>query len=117
MKDRQCESRRKLRHVMVCIRQQVRKARHLANQNFHYNRIGGLGATYAVHLWLIGKLIGDFLLFIIELFSLDACFRFVTIQSLRANIDWKSPILKGVGHFGPVFQVEVDVPHQPFVHG
>ena len=28
-----------------------------------------LGATYAVHLRLIGKLVGDFLLVIIELFS------------------------------------------------
>ena len=33
---------------------------------------GGLGATYAVHLRLIGKLVGDFLLVIIELFSLGA---------------------------------------------
>ena len=31
---------------------------------------GGLGATYDVHLRLIGKLVGDFLLVIIELFSL-----------------------------------------------
>ena len=31
-----------------------------------------LGATYAVHLRLIGKLVGDFLLVIIELFSLGA---------------------------------------------
>ena len=31
-----------------------------------------LGATYDVHLRLIGKLIGDFLLVIIELFSLGA---------------------------------------------
>ena len=30
---------------------------------------GGLGATYDVHLRLIGKLVGDFLLVIIELFS------------------------------------------------
>ena len=29
---------------------------------------GGLEATYAVHLRLIGKLVGDFLLVIIELF-------------------------------------------------
>ena len=29
---------------------------------------GGLGATYTVHLRLIGKLVGDFLLVIIELF-------------------------------------------------
>jgi len=33
---------------------------------------GGLGATYDVHLRLIGKLVGDFLLVIIELFSLCA---------------------------------------------
>ena len=32
------------------------------------------------------------------------------------NIDWKSPFLKGVGHFGAKFQVERDIPHQPFVH-
>ena len=38
----------------------------------------GLGATYAVHLKLIGKLVGDFLLVIIELFSLVA---FVLSQS------------------------------------
>ena len=33
---------------------------------------GGLGATYDVHLRLIGKLVGDFLLVIVELFSLGA---------------------------------------------
>jgi len=39
-----------------------------------------LGATYAVHLRLIGKLVGDFLLVIIELFSLGA---FVLSQLTR----------------------------------
>jgi len=34
--------------------------------------LGGLEATYAVHLRLIGKFVGDFLLVIIELFSLGA---------------------------------------------
>ena len=34
--------------------------------------MGGLGATFDVHLRLIGKLVGDFLLVIIELFSLGA---------------------------------------------
>ena len=47
---------------------------------------------------------------IIELFSLGAMG-----EALQANIDWKSPFLKEVG--GPKFQVEGDVPHQPFVHG
>ena len=32
----------------------------------------GVRGTYAVHLQLIGKLVGDFLLVIIELFSLGA---------------------------------------------
>ena len=40
----------------------------------------GLGATYAVHLRLIGKLVGDFLLVTIELFSLGA---FVLSQFTR----------------------------------
>ena len=39
----------------------------------HSNRMReGVGATYAVHLRLIGKLVGDFLIVIIELFSLGA---------------------------------------------
>ena len=48
------------------------------------NRFGGpfrgLGATYDVHLRVIGKLVGDFLLVIIELFSLGA---FVLSQYTR----------------------------------
>ena len=71
---------------------------------------GGLGATYAVHLRLTGKPIVDFLLVIIELFSLGAM-----VQALRANIDWKAPFLKGVGNFRRKFQVEGDVAHRPFV--
>jgi len=56
---------------------------------------GSLGATYAVHLRLVGKLVIDFLLVIIELFSLG-----VMAEALRPIIDWKSAFLKGVGHFG-----------------
>ena len=67
---------------------------------------------YAVHLRLIGKPVVDFLLAIMELFSLG-----VTADELRPNIDWNSPFSKGVGHFGPQFQVEGDVPHQSSVHG
>ena len=40
----------------------------------------GLGETYDVHLRLIGKLVGDFLLVMIELFSLGA---FVLSQCAR----------------------------------
>ena len=41
---------------------------------------GGLGATYDVHLRLIGQLVGDFLLVIVELFSPGA---FVLSQYTR----------------------------------
>jgi len=43
--------------------------------------LGALGATYDDHLRLIGKRVVDFLLVLIELFSLD-----VTADSLRMNI-------------------------------
>ena len=43
--------------------------------------MGELGATYDHHLRLIGKRIGDFLLVLIELFSLG-----VTAEALRAII-------------------------------
>ena len=43
------------------------------SKNFAFEApFGGLGAMYAVHLRLIGKLMGDFLLVIIELFLLGA---------------------------------------------
>jgi len=42
---------------------------------------GGLGATYDDHFRLIGKRVVDFLLVLIELFSLG-----VTAEELRANI-------------------------------
>ena len=73
------------------------------------SRLWGLGATYAVHLRLIGKLVVDFVLVIIELFSLG-----LRAEALRANIDWKSPFLKRPGHFGPKFHVEGDVPYKLF---
>ena len=88
---------------------------HFYTKNGHFEflrpSLGGLRATYAVHLRLIGRPVDDFLIVVIVLFSLGAM-----IQTLRVNIDCKSPFLKGVGHFGAIFQVEGDVPHQPFVH-
>ena len=48
---------------------------------------GGLGATYNDHLRLIGKPVMDFLLVLIELFSLG-----VTAEAPRAIIGWKSAI-------------------------
>ena len=67
---------------------------------------------YDVHLGLIGKRVVDFLLVIIELFSLD-----VTAEALRAKIDRKSAISLQRGQFDPKFQIEGDVPHQKFLHG
>jgi len=43
--------------------------------------LGDLGATYDDHLRLIGKLVVDFLLVFIELYSLG-----VTAEELRANV-------------------------------
>jgi len=39
-----------------------------------------------------------------------------TAEVLRANIDWKSAFLKGVGHFRPNFHVVGDRPRKPFLH-
>jgi len=59
-----------------------------------------LGTTYDVHLGLIGKRIVNFLLMLIELFSLG-----VTAESLRAKRDRKLVISLQRGHFDPKFQV------------
>ena len=36
-------------------------------------------------------------------------------MALRANIDWKSAFLKGVGKFPTNFNVAEDVPREPFL--
>jgi len=59
----------------------------MAVLRFLSSPFGGLGATYDDHLRLIGKRIVDFLLVLIELFSLG-----VTAEALRANIGSKSAI-------------------------
>jgi len=70
---------------------------------------GGLGITYDVHLGLIGKRVVDFLLVLIELFSLG-----VTAESLREKRDRKSAISLQRGHFDPKFQVEGVAPTNHF---
>ena len=70
---------------------------------------GDLGATYDDHLTLTGKCVVDFLLALIELFSLGG-----TVEALRAIIGSKSTILLQRGPVDPKFQVEVVVPHKPF---
>jgi len=37
--------------------------------------LGELGVTYVLHLWLVGKSMGDFLFAVTELFSLALRFR------------------------------------------
>ena len=69
--------------------------------------MGAFGAMYDVHLGLIGKRVVDFLLVIIELFSLD-----VTAKAIRAKIYRKSEISLQRGHFDPQFQVKGYVHHQ-----
>ena len=63
--------------------------------------MGNLGATYSDHLRLIGKRVVDFLLALIDLFSLG-----VTAEALRAIIGSKSAILLERGPVDPKFQVE-----------
>ena len=71
--------------------------------------LGDLGATYNDHLRLIGKRVVDFLLALVELFSLG-----VTAEALRAIIGSKSAILLQRRPVYPTFQVEGAAPHQPF---
>ena len=71
--------------------------------------LGDLGATYDDHLRLIRKRVLDFLLALIELFSLG-----VTAEELRAIIGWKSAISFQRGSVDPEFYVEGVAPHQPF---
>jgi len=67
---------------------------------------------YDVHLGLIGKHVVDFLLVLIELFSLG-----VMAEALRARVDRKSTTSLQCGHFDPKFQVEGVASHQSFLHG
>ena len=71
--------------------------------------LGNLGATYDDYLRLIGKREVDFLLALIELFSLV-----VTAEELRPFIGWKSAISLQRWSVDPKFQVEGVAPHQPF---
>ena len=67
--------------------------------------LGGLETTYDVYLRLMGKRVVDFLLVLIELFSLG-----VTAESLRAKRDRKSAISLQCGQLDPKFQVEGSPP-------
>ena len=70
--------------------------------------LGNLGATYDDHLRLIGKRVVDFLLVLIELFSLG-----VTAEALREIICSKSAILLQREPVDPKFQIERVAPSPP----
>jgi len=67
-------------------------------ENGRFAFLSGLGATYDDHLRLIGKHVEDFLLVLIELFSLG-----VTAEALQANINSKSAISLQQGPVDPKF--------------
>ena len=62
--------------LRICSRDKKRKNRSLSHP------LGHLGATYALHLWLVGKPVVDFIFVVIELFSLSP-----TVDTLWAEID------------------------------
>jgi len=69
----------------ICSRLSSSEVRFYMENNFFASlspHLGSLGATYSVQLRLIGKLVVDFLLVIIELFLLD-----VMSEAPRANIN------------------------------
>jgi len=69
-----------------------------------------LGATYDDHLRLIGKCVGDFLLVLIERFSLG-----VTAVALRTIIGSKLAISLQRWPVDPKFQVEEVAPSSTFL--
>jgi len=71
--------------------------------------LGGLEVTCDDHLRLIGKRVMDFLLVLVELFSLG-----ITAEALRANIGSKSAISLQRGPVYPKLQVEGAVPTNHF---
>jgi len=73
---------------------------------------GGLGATYVDYIRFIGKRVVDFLVVLIELFSLG-----VTAEALRANIGSKWAILLQRRPVDPKFQVEGVAPTNHFFLG
>ena len=60
--------------------------------------LGDLEVTYALHLYLVGKPVYDFLFVIMELFALA-----LTVETLQAEICRRELFLKGVGHFDRQF--------------
>ena len=69
-----------------------------------------LGVTYALHLYIIGKPMVDFIFVMIELFSLSP-----TVETLCVEIGRSRRFSRGVGHFECRFQREEGIAHQPLL--
>ena len=70
--------------------------------------MGDLGVTHRVHLWRDGKRVVNFLLAIIELFSLA-----LAAAALLSEICRNRRFSTAVGHFERKFQVDWDVARNP----
>jgi len=70
--------------------------------------LGDLGVTHALHPWLVGKPVVDFLFVIIELFSLA-----LMVETILAEICQSRRFTKELGHCKRKFPVEGDIAHQP----
>ena len=88
----------------LCSRLSSRELRiYMENGRFAFFEppLGDFGTTYDDHLRLVGKRVGNFLLELIELFSLGR-----TVEALRAIIGSKSAISLQRRPVDPKFQVE-----------
>ena len=97
----------------LCSRLSSRELRlYRENVRFHFLSppLADLGATYDDHLRLVGRRVWDFLLVLIELFSLGR-----TVEALRAIIGSKSAISLQRGPVDQKFRVEGVAPtnHSP----
>ena len=90
---------------------EVRFCREIGRFAFLSPHLGDLGATYADHLRLVGKRVRDFLLVLIELFSLGRM-----AEALRAIIALKAAISLQWWPVDSKFQVEGVAPYQPCFH-
>ena len=89
----------RLRRSAVDFYSKKRKIRSLSHP------FGHLGVTYALHLWLVGKPVVDFIFILIERFSLSHM-----VETSWAEIGQSRRFSKGIGHFERRFQREGATP-------
>ena len=75
--------------------------------------LGYLGVTYALHLWLVGKPMVDFIFVVIELFSVSLIrLRRYERKSVEVGV-----FRSGVGHFGEYLTGKGHRPRPPTIVG